>query len=38
MDNPPVRGASTRCVWGGEPEDAPEGATVAPVFHGVTYA
>ncbi len=31
-------GASTRAVWGGEPERSPEGATVAPVFHGVTYA
>jgi len=38
MEHQPVRGASTRCVWGGEPADAPEGATVAPVFHGVTYA
>jgi cystathionine gamma-synthase len=31
-------GPSTRCVWGGEPEDSPEGATVQPVFHGVTFA
>lgn len=30
-------GPSTRCVWGGEPKRAPEGATVMPVFHGVTY-
>jgi cystathionine gamma-synthase len=29
---------ATRCVWGGEPEHGPEGATVVPVFHGVTYA
>jgi cystathionine gamma-synthase len=32
------RGASTRCVWGGEPDDSPEGATVSPVFLGVTFA
>lgn len=31
-------GPSTRCVWGGEPDRAPEGATVPPVFHGVTFA
>jgi len=31
-------GPSTRCVWGGEPERSPEGATVFPVFHGVTFA
>ena len=31
-------GPSTLSVWGGEPHDAPEGATVPPVFHGVTYA
>jgi cystathionine gamma-synthase len=31
-------GPSTRCVWGGEPHDSPEGATVPPVFLGVTYA
>ncbi|MEX0893501.1 MAG: cystathionine gamma-synthase family protein [Gemmatimonadota bacterium] len=31
-------GASTRCVWGGEPERGPEGVTVTPIFHGVTYA
>lgn len=31
-------GASTRAVWGGEPTSSPEGATVAPVFHGVTFA
>jgi cystathionine gamma-synthase len=30
-------GASTRCVWGGESERNPEGATVPPVFHGVTF-
>ncbi|MFU8878257.1 MAG: cystathionine gamma-synthase family protein [Wenzhouxiangellaceae bacterium] len=34
----PQAGASTRAVWGGEPQDNPENATVAPVFHGVTYA
>ncbi len=31
-------GPSTRCVWGGEDEARPEGATVMPVFHGVTFA
>lgn len=30
-------GPSTRCVWGGEPEHSPSGATVMPVFHGVTF-
>ncbi len=30
-------GPSTRSVWGGEPTAPPEGATVAPVFHGVTF-
>lgn len=29
---------ATRCVWGGEPAHGPEGTTVTPVFHGVTYA
>ncbi|TVQ29852.1 MAG: cystathionine gamma-synthase family protein [Wenzhouxiangella sp.] len=29
---------STAAVWAGEPERAPHGATVMPVFHGVTYA
>jgi cystathionine gamma-synthase len=32
------RGPGTAAVWSGEPADAPEGATVAPVFYGVTYA
>lgn len=31
-------GPSTRCVWGGEPEHTPEGVTIMPVFHGVTFA
>ena len=31
-------GDATRCVWGGEPAHGPEGTTVTPVFHGVTYA
>ena len=31
-------GTSTRCVWGGEPGAGPEGATVMPVFRGVTFA
>ncbi|HUG98469.1 MAG TPA: cystathionine gamma-synthase family protein [Gammaproteobacteria bacterium] len=31
-------GPSTRCVWGGEPAHLPEGVTVMPVFHGVTFA
>ncbi|MFN2301275.1 MAG: cystathionine gamma-synthase family protein [Gammaproteobacteria bacterium] len=30
-------GASTRAVWGGEPETGPDGVTVTPVFHGVTF-
>jgi cystathionine gamma-synthase len=30
-------GPSTRCVWGGEPEHTPEGVTIMPVFHGVTF-
>jgi len=29
---------STRCVWGGEPPDPPSGATVLPIFLGVTFA
>ncbi len=32
------RGSGTRAVWAGEPDPSPEGATVAPVFYGVTYA
>lgn len=31
-------GASTRCVWGDRSGVAPEGVTVVPVFHGVTFA
>lgn len=31
-------GPSTRSVWSGEPASSPEGATVPPVFYGVTYA
>lgn len=31
-------GDATQCVWGGEPKHGPEGTTVTPVFHGVTYA
>ena len=31
-------GPSTAAVWSGEPERSPEGATVPPVFLGVTYA
>lgn len=34
----PLRGPSTRAVWAGEPERGPEGATVVPVYHGVTFA
>ncbi len=30
-------GRSTRAVWSGEPERSPEGATVAPLFLGVTF-
>ncbi len=30
--------AATKAVWAGEPKQAPHGATVMPVFHGVTYA
>lgn len=33
-----MRGLSTRCVWDGEPEHGPEGVTVTPIFHGVTFA
>ncbi len=33
----PDWGTSTRAVWGGEPETGPEGVTVMPVFHGVTF-
>lgn len=35
---PPPQGRSTQCVWGGEPSDPPEGATVPPLFQGVTFA
>ncbi len=31
-------GPSTRCVWGDHSGIAPEGVTVVPVFHGVTFA
>jgi len=31
-------GPSTRCVWGDRSGIAPEGVTVVPVFHGVTFA
>jgi cystathionine gamma-synthase len=34
----PAWGASTRAVWGGEDAAAPHGATVPPVYFGVTYA
>lgn len=30
--------AATKAVWAGEPAQVPHGATVMPVFHGVTYA
>lgn len=30
-------GPSTQCVWGGEPDSAPEGATVTPIHHNVTF-
>lgn len=30
-------GVGTRCVWAGEASLGPEGATVPPVYHGVTY-
>ena len=30
--------AATKAVWAGEPAQLPHGATVMPVFHGVTYA
>lgn len=32
------RGASTRCVWDGEPERGPHGVTVTPIYHGVTFS
>lgn len=38
MNSENAWGPSTRCVWGGESERMPEGATVMPVFHGVTFA
>ncbi len=31
-------GPGTRAVWAGEPDRSPEGATVLPLFLGVTYA
>jgi len=31
-------GSSTKAVWAGEPTRSPEGATVPPVFLGVTFA
>ncbi|MBW3566218.1 MAG: cystathionine gamma-synthase family protein [Acidobacteria bacterium] len=31
-------GRSTRAVWSGEADRNPEGVTVAPVYHGVTFA
>jgi cystathionine gamma-synthase len=31
-------GPSTRAVWSGEAAPGPEGATVMPVYHGVTFA
>jgi len=34
----PGWGKSTCAVWGGEPDHGPMGATVMPVFHGVTFA
>jgi cystathionine gamma-synthase len=38
LDPVSVWGPSTRCVWAGEPPAPPEGATVLPVFLGVTFA
>jgi cystathionine gamma-synthase len=38
IDPVTVWGASTRCVWAGEAEDPPAGATVLPLFLGVTFA
>lgn len=35
-ENP--EGPSTQCVWGGAPESTPEGATVPPIHHNVTFA
>lgn len=31
-------GFSTRAVWGGEPDESPHGATVPPIYQGVTFA
>lgn len=28
---------ATRCIWAGEPENPPHGATVPPVYHSVTF-
>src|SRR5690606_34220746 len=36
--NDSTRGLSTRAVWAGGSGRKPEGTTVLPVFHGVTYA
>ena len=31
-------GPSTTSVWGGEPDRGPDGVTVTPIYHGVTFA
>lgn len=31
------KGASTQCVWEGEPDDSPDGAAVPPIHHTVTF-
>lgn len=31
-------GRSTRAIWSGEPDRGPDGVTVMPVYHGVTFA
>lgn len=34
---PDAEGPSTQCVWGGESDAWPEGATVPPIYHNVTF-
>jgi hypothetical protein len=35
--DPGDEGFSTQCVWGGDPESSPDGATVPPIYHTVTF-
>lgn len=36
-DQPDADGPSTQCVWGGKSDPSPEGATVTPIHHNVTF-